>query len=309
MILVKPKTPDLRDLESQFKDGSYEGNFALPSLQFIPGKRDFIITAPHSVKTTEKDMDTRDIIKAIGLAMEDADGILKGIKSGEIVTDSKDLAIKAILYNGNKEKISAIANSLELNPYVLRYYFYKTALEKKKAEEFYTGSYTLYLSKVLECHAMVRNNNLLANATVNFQNPYLISYIKENNITGHIDLHGARYFEDGSKNDFDLAVGSNYGLYLENYEAIKEIIIASLASYGITRVDFETEFQATLDRTLCNQVHRYCGIDTMQFETSGRLRKPVSNSGESLQFLYALAVCIDKLITEKGKSYGRIFKS
>lgn len=309
MALIKPTTPDLRDLESQFKENGYEGNLALPSLQFIPGKRNLIITAPHSIKTTEKDMETRDIIKAISLALDDPDDVLKSIVTGRIITNSKDLEISAILYNGKKRKIGVIANSLGLNPYVLRYYFYKTALERKKAEEFYTGAYTLYLAKVLECHAMVRNNNLLANAAADFQNPNLISYIKENSITSHIDFHGARYFEDDSENNFDLAVGTNYGLYLENYEAVKEIITTSLASYEITRVDFNSKFQATLGRTLCNQVYRCCGIDTMQFETNGKVRKPVSNSGESLKFLYALAVCIDKLITEKGRGYGRIFKS
>ncbi len=310
MVLIKPTTPSLRDLESPFKKNNYGGNSALPSLQFISGKRNFIITAPHSVKTMEKRTETRDIVKAIALALEDKDDILNGITAGRIITDSKDLEISAILYNGKKEKLSAIASSLGINPFVLRYYFYQTAEEEIKAEEFYTGAYTLYLAKVLECHAMVRNNNLLANAAVDFQNPFLISYIKEKAIFGHIDLHGAKHFADGSENDFDLAVGSNYGLYLRDYQAIKKIILTTLASYGITRVEFETKFQATLNRTLCNQVHRYTGIDTMQFEINGIVRKPVSNSENSLIFLEALAICIDEIIkeTEKGASYGKIFR-
>lgn len=299
------------ELEKPFKKDKYSGNEDVPTFTIIKGERPFILTAPHSVKTTEKKMETRNIKLAIELAKEDADKVAMQMVEKVLIPAERDFNLKKRNYNGDKLDILEIASLLELDPYLLRYYFYKTAEEEVKPEENYTGAYATYLAEQTGCHLWVRNNNLAANAKVDYQNPALMEYIRANKILGHIDIHGAKYFEDNSKNNFDIAVGTNRGRYISDYESFRQIVSSSYVRYQILGVDFDTDFQAGNNRTLCNQVHRYCGIMTAQFEINGRLRKPKSNPELAIATLSGSIDCISSLTeeVEKGRIYGKRFKS
>lgn len=309
---------EILELEQPLKNNKYFGNNNLPSFTIIEGKNPVVISAVHPIKTTEKVMSSRNIISAIALAINDEDQILEKIITGEIITSPRDIDIDPIMVNENepKKKISVIAEEYDINPYVLRYYFYKTALEQEKEEEPFTAAYALYLAKALDCFAYIRNNNLVANASVDHQNPAFIKFLKEAGIKLHMDLHGARYYEDKSKNNFDIAFGTNHGQYVYNYEAFKNIARTSYALYSMTNIRFETEFQAGTNRTLCNQVYRYSGINsiygiqTFQAEVSGEYRRPTSRPEDAIKFLSGTIDFFGSLMDEeKGRTYGKVPRS
>ncbi len=312
MTLTNVSIEEIRFDELPFKKNRYSGDNDKPSFKVVIGKIPIIISSPHSVKTTEKVMATRDIIKAIDLAKKDEDDILNKIITQEIITSPEDLDINAILINGEKKKIEFIAEDFGLNPHVLTYYYYKTADEEEKLDEPYTGAYALYLAKVLNCFAYVRNNNLEANAAVDHQNPQFIKFLKDNNILLHMDLHGAKHFEDAHKNDFDIAFGTNHGEYIREYISFQNIARSSYIPYGIINLKFNTKFQASKKRALCNQVYRYAGIQTsygiqtFQAEVNGIFRRPVSEEEKARMFLGGSIDFLGNLMDEeKGRIYGK----
>ena len=72
----------------------------------------------------EKKMETKDILLAIELAKEDADKVAVQMAEKVLIPAERDFNLKKINYNGAKLDILEIASLLELDPYLLRYYFY-----------------------------------------------------------------------------------------------------------------------------------------------------------------------------------------
>ncbi|HOP65899.1 MAG TPA: hypothetical protein PLX66_02645 [Bacilli bacterium] len=296
---------EVKKLEEPFKG---EGIVTGPTFEFGGGVRKLIITAPHSVVTSTKKIDTRDIERAILLAQEDEDCIFKRMlytkPEERYIPASKDLtSMKKIMFEEEKRTISEIAKMVNINPYVLRWYFYKTAETERKKRENYTGAYAKYIAKLINCHYMVRYNNLKANANDNYLNRELIKYIAEKGILILLDLHGLASNPDF---DYDIAVGTNRGEYVCDYETTKRIVTGSFLEEKI-RADFETKWQASKERSLANQIYRYLRIDTMQLETVKELRMVISKPELAISMLNGLADCVVNLSEEKGKVYERGF--
>ena len=100
---------EIKREEQTFSLNKYSGNYNLPSFTVVKGKRPFILTAPHSVITTTKIMETRNIEQAIKLAIIDDDHIAFQIDHKIIIPALKDIDIKKIQFCGKKLTIKEIA--------------------------------------------------------------------------------------------------------------------------------------------------------------------------------------------------------
>lgn len=298
----------IQELETRFKVNNYRGNISLASHSFMPGEycSHILVGTPHSVKTTSRKLSTRDIVKAISLAKEDADN--KAYEFSLSCPSPSELAkLKKITFEGREYSIFEIADVFQLNPHILRYYYNKTAVEEEKAEEVYTGAITLMMNDIVGCHVMVRNNYNDITASTNHYNPYLMEYIKENGIRYYVDVHGAAL-----SSRFDIAPGMNDGEYIEHNELYRTILLDSFTKFDITNIMFNSKFQASTKHTLCNQVWTNCRIKTTQLEINKAYRSPLTDIEKTSALVSGLATYIEALeratAEEKRLDYGKVFR-
>lgn len=142
---------------------------------------------------------------------------------------------------------------------------------KMKSKEGETGAIVQLLAKRTKCYAIYKtyHNNDDANYDIT-NNPYkeeLKNIIITKNIKLLIDIHGAR-----NENDFDIDIGTDNGINVQNNAELIKALKNSLQSYGIENVKENEKFKASSPHTISKYISETTNIPCIQLEVAGRYR-------------------------------------
>lgn len=154
----------------------------------------------------------------------------------------------------------------------------------KMNNEILTGELAFHLYKKLGCHCIIKNKTSVYDPNYDKSNEYkeeLLKYIKENNITFLIDLHGCL-----ENNDFSIDIGTG-GVKLKH--VIKDI----LPTYDIIGlpITYNKKFKAIKNDTITKYISRNCqDCICLQFEIN-RLFRDYENP-KNLKLLGKFMCCL-----------------
>lgn len=134
-----------------------------------------------------------------------------------------------------------------------------------KSSEPYTKALVLYLQKKLNCSCLIKNIDTGTDSNSDEYEKYkteLIRFIKKNNISLVLDIHGA-----SSERDFDVEFGTlNY--LTADYSTIKELGEAFMES-GVKSVSINEPFKGG---GITRRIYGSTDVDVIQIEINRKYR-------------------------------------
>lgn len=167
---------------------------------------------------------------------------------------------------------------------------------KMKSKEGETGAIVQLLAKRTKCYAIYKtyHNNDDANYDIT-NNPYkeeLKNIIITKNIKLLIDIHGAR-----NENDFDIDIGTDNGINVQNNAELINVLKNCLKSHGIENIKENEKFKASSPHTISKYISETTNIPCIQLEVAGRYRY-IENIEGIEKLLNALSEFIGMIMLE-----------